>query len=144
MRQQDWSRLAPVPASTGPILLQPHPGDCIDDYQSKLADDNKIDIFGCNGTGAQNWSIQSDGTIHNGTSGYCIGVSGGGVSNGTVLILYTCDSHTSQEWIPQSSGSLRNLNSATCLDDPSDSTTNGTQLQIWTCNGNPQQNWTLP
>jgi subtilase family serine protease len=142
--QQDWSRLAPEPASTGPILLQPHPGDCIDNYQGKLADNNKVDIYGCNGGSAQNWSIQPNGTIQNGTSGYCLGVSGGGVTNGTVLILFTCNSHTSQEWIPQSSGSLRNLNSATCLDDPTDTTVNGTQLQIWTCNGNPQQNWTLP
>jgi hypothetical protein len=142
--QQDWSQLSSVPSRAGPISLQPHPGDCIDNSAGNLTNNNKIQIWSCTGLAAQNWTVESDATIHSGSSGYCIGVSAGGTTNGSPLVLYSCNGHTDQTWVPQSNGSLRNLKSPTCLDDPNDSTTNGTQLQIWGCGTNPQQNWTLP
>lgn len=134
--QQDWARLSTVPASAGPILLQPHPGDCIDNNS------NNVDIWTCNGSSDQNWTVQSNATIQNSTS--CLGVSAGGITNGTLIVRAGCNSSTDQEWIPQSNGSLRDLKSAKCLDDPNGSTTSGTQLDIYTCNAATWQNWTLP
>lgn len=114
---------------------------CMDNYHGNLVDNNKIDIWACNGTGPQSWTFESDGSIHSGTSSYCVGVNGGGTANGTLIILRSCNGNHSQDWKIKANGQLVNQNSGTCLDDPSNSTTNGTQLEIWSCNSNIQQDW---
>lgn len=115
---------------------------CMDNYQGNLTNGNTVDIWTCNnGADSQHWTFQANGTIHAGTSSYCLGVSGGGTSNGTPIILYNCDGHTSQQWKIKANGQLVNQNSGTCLNTPGNSTTNGTQLTIWDCNGNLQEQW---
>ena len=114
---------------------------CLDNSGNSLTDNNKIDIWECNGTSAQTWTFEANGTIHNGTSSFCVGVAGGGTANGTLIILRSCNGNNSQQWKIKANGQLVNKNSGTCLDDPSNSTTNGTQLEIWSCNANIQQDW---
>ena len=114
---------------------------CADNSGNNQVNNNKIDIYECNGTGAQVWTLEADGSIHNGTSSFCMGVTGGGTANGTLIILRNCNGNASQEWRVMANGELINQNSGTCLDDSGNTTTNGTQLQIWNCNGNIQQAW---
>ena len=143
--QQNWAAPYVVPASNGEIHSMPNPGDCVDNNHGTLANNNVVDIWTCNGGGnSQIWNVETDGTIHINGSAFCLAVSGGGTTNGTLTIAYSCIAHTDQQWIARSDGSLENLKAAICLDDPADSTTNGTQLQIWNCNTNPQQGWKLP
>ncbi|MER6121787.1 ricin-type beta-trefoil lectin domain protein [Streptomyces sp. NPDC001795] len=113
---------------------------CVDDSSSGTTDGNKIQIWTCNGTGAQQWTIGTDGTVR--VLGKCLDVSGGGTTNGTKIDLYTCNGGAGQQWKAGANGSLVNPASGKCLDDPSSSTTNGTQLQIWTCNATSAQRWT--
>ncbi|MGN5380521.1 ricin-type beta-trefoil lectin domain protein [Streptomyces lasalocidi] len=106
---------------------------CVDDSSSGTTDGNKIDLWTCNGSGAQQWTIGTDGTVR--VLGKCLDASGNGTTNGTKTDLYTCNGAACQQWKAGANGSLVNTASGKCLDDPSSSTTNGTQLQIWTCNG---------
>jgi predicted alpha-1,2-mannosidase len=117
-------------------------GLCLDDNGGGTTDGTHVQIYTCNGTAAQQWTIASNGTIQ--TEGGCLDVSGSGTSNGTVVQWWGCDSTGAQQWEVGANNSLMNPESGKCLDDPDSTTTTGTQLQIYTCNGTGAQNWTLP
>ena len=51
-------------------------GKCLDVSGGGTADGTKIQLWTCNGSGAQNWTPQSDGTLRNPQSGKCLDVSG--------------------------------------------------------------------
>jgi hypothetical protein len=129
-------------APTGPIVSGVSSGLCVDDSNSSTTNGSHIQIWTCNGTGAQSWTVEPDGTLR--VLGGCMDVNGGGTTSGTVVQFYQCNGTGAQVWQAGSNGSLVNPQSGLCLDDPSSSTTTGTQLQIYTCNGTNAQNWTLP
>ncbi|MGC0313247.1 ricin-type beta-trefoil lectin domain protein [Kitasatospora acidiphila] len=113
---------------------------CLDDFHSSGADGNPVDIYGCNGTNAQSWTIGSDGTVR--VLGKCLDVVGGGTTNGTKVDISTCNGSGTQVWKTATNGSLVNQQSGLCLDDPASTTTQGTQVQIYGCNGTNAQKWT--
>ncbi|WP_206749854.1 ricin-type beta-trefoil lectin domain protein [Streptomyces sp. ICBB 8177] len=112
---------------------------CVDDTHSATADHNPVQLYQCNGTQAQQWTLYSDGSLR--VLGKCLDVTSGGTS-GTLVQLYQCNGTGSQQWKPGADGSLVNPQSGDCLDDPNSATANGTQLRIWTCNATPAQSWT--
>jgi predicted alpha-1,2-mannosidase len=115
---------------------------CLDDKNSSTTPGNPVQIWGCDGTDAQSWTIADDGTVR--TLGLCLDVYGGGTTSGTPVDLYTCNGGANQQWTTGANGSLQNPSSGLCLDDPAASTTGGTQVQIYTCNGTGAQDWTPP
>jgi chitinase len=117
-------------------------GLCLDDKSASTANFNPVDVYTCNGTSAQQWTVGTDGTLR--TLGKCLDVSGAGTTNGTLVDLYDCNGTAAQVWQQQSNGSLLNPSSGKCLDDTGFSTTPGTQVQIWTCEGSANQQWDLP
>ena len=127
--------------ATGPIPSG-IAGKCADVNGGSNADETQIQIWDCNGTVAQVWTVPGDGTIQ--MFGKCLDIFGGGTTNGTKVQLFTCHGGANQQWRVGANGSLVNPQSGRCLDDPGRSTTNGTQLIIWDCNGGPNQRWTLP
>jgi hypothetical protein len=140
---QQWTAPYDRPTASGAITSQITSAHlCVDDTNDASTDDNKIQVWSCNGDTAQDWTIEPDGTIQ--INGKCLVTDNDGTSNGTLINLYTCTGDTNQQWTERSNGTLVNTRSGTCLDDPSASTTNGTQLQIWACDGLIQQSWTLP
>jgi predicted alpha-1,2-mannosidase len=134
--------VAPPSPRTGPVVSGVSSGLCLDDSQSSTTDGNPVDIWTCNGTDAQSWTIAPDGTIR--TLGKCLDVRQSGTTNGTAIDLYECNNTAAQRWSPGANGSLVNPQSGLCLDDPNATTTTGTQLELYTCNGTAAQNWTLP
>jgi predicted alpha-1,2-mannosidase len=117
-------------------------GKCADDASRGTADGNKIQLWDCNGTVAQQFTVKSDGSL--GIMGKCMDVTHSGTANGTLVQLWTCNGTGAQQWKQQSDGSLLNPESGRCLDDPNSTSTNGTQLQIYDCNGTNAQKWKLP
>jgi len=134
--------IAPPSPRTGPITSAAGSNLCIDDNQSITTNGNRIQIWSCDSTDAQEWILGPSGTIS--ALGKCMDVTNGGTTSGTLVQLYQCNGTGSQDWTPGANGSLVNPQSGLCLDDPGGSVTNGTQLQIYTCNGTTAQNWTLP
>ncbi|HEV3360269.1 MAG TPA: lectin [Pseudonocardiaceae bacterium] len=117
-------------------------GFCLDTDHSGTGNGTKVQVWGCDNTGAQEWAVVSDGTLQ--ALGGCLDVSNSGTANGTLVQHWTCNDTGAQQWQVQSNGSLLNPQSGKCLDDPSGSTTNGTQLQLYTCNASNAQIWVLP
>jgi cellulose 1,4-beta-cellobiosidase len=123
----------------GPITG--YAGLCVDDRAASTANYNPVQVYTCNGTGAQQWTV-AGGTVQ--TLGKCLDVDGGGTANGTGVDLYDCNGTGAQTWQPQANGELVNPQSGKCLDDPGSSTTPGTQLQIWACSDAANQQWKIP
>ncbi len=118
-------------------------GLCVDVRSDSNANSTPVQIYTCNGTTAQQWTVvQAGSTLH--ALGKCMDIASGGTADGTKVQLYDCNNTAAQVFIPQSNGSLYNPQSNKCLDDPNSSTTPGTQLQIWDCNGGANQKWVLP
>ncbi|GAA2050977.1 hypothetical protein GCM10009839_67220 [Catenulispora yoronensis] len=133
----------PPPPGAGPIHSGVGSNICLDDRSSSTANYNPVQIYTCNGTAAQQWSVvQAGSTLH--VLGKCLDVYAAGTANGTKVDLYDCNGTGSQVFVPQSNGSLLNPQSGRCLDVPGATTTSGTQVQIWDCNGTNAQKWTLP
>jgi chitinase len=131
----------PPPGHTGPITG--YVGLCLDDRSASTANFNPIQVYTCNGTAAQTWTVDTSGhTLR--VLGKCLDVNAAGTANGTTVDLYDCNGTAAQVWMPQSNGSLLNPNSGKCLDDTGVSTTPGTQSQIWSCTGGANQKWVLP
>jgi hypothetical protein len=118
-------------------------GMCLDDRSGSTANYNPVQIYTCNGTTAQQWTVvQAGSTLH--VLGKCLDVNAAGTADGTKVDIFDCNNTGSQVFIPQSNGSLYNPQSGKCLDDPNSSTAAGTQVQIWDCNGTGAQVWHLP
>ncbi|MEC3998222.1 glycoside hydrolase family 3 C-terminal domain-containing protein [Actinacidiphila sp. DG2A-62] len=130
-----------VPADAqlaGPVVG--YQGLCLDVAGANSADRTKVDVYTCNGTSAQQWTLGADQTVR--ALGKCLDVNGAGTVNGTLVQLYTCNGTGAQVWQHRGDGSLFNPNSGKCLDDTGSSTTPGTQVQIWDCTGAANQKWT--
>jgi chitinase len=125
--------------TTGPITG--YEGLCLDDRSASTADFNPVQVYTCNGTDAQDWTVESNDTIE--VLGGCLDVDGAGTTNGTTVDYYPCNGTGAQDWVPQSNGELENPNSGKCLDDTGYGGS-GTQVQIWTCDDTSNQLWTLP
>ncbi|WP_225448181.1 ricin-type beta-trefoil lectin domain protein [Streptacidiphilus sp. P02-A3a] len=128
-------------AVTGPVTAGDDSLACLDDNTGSSADGTPVQMWGCNGTGAQNWTVETDGTVR--INGKCLDITGGSKVNGAEIELWDCNGGANQQW-QQQIGMLYNPVSGKCLDDPGFNITNGTQLDLWTCNGGSNQQWTPP
>jgi len=128
-------------AGTGEITG--YNGLCLDDRGASTALFNPVQVYTCNNSSAQQWSVVEAGsTIRD--YGLCLDINGGGTADGTTVDLYTCNGTGAQVWEPQSNGQLYNPASNKCLDDTNYGGS-GTQLQIYDCTANDAaQVWTLP
>ncbi len=120
----------PYPA-TAPII---GPGGlCVDVPHSNTTDGTRLQLYTCNGTGAQSWTRPGDGTLR--ALGKCLNVSGNNPTNGTAIQLWSCTGLTAQQWRALPSGALLHLGTGKCLATVGGGSTSGTLLQLWTCNG---------
>ncbi|MFJ4871512.1 ThuA domain-containing protein [Streptomyces sp. NPDC088757] len=117
-------------------------GKCLDVDNSLTADGTKVQLWTCNGTAAQKWTVAADGTVK--ALGKCLDVSGGGSADGTKVQLWTCNGTGAQKWTPQADGTVRNSQSAKCLDASGGVWNDGTAVHLWTCHTGANQKWTLP
>jgi hypothetical protein len=124
---------------TGPI--RGTGGKCVDVSASATADGTKIQLYTCNGTGAQSWTV-SGTTLR--ALGKCMDVAGGANADNTRVQLWTCNGTGAQNWTAQSDGTLRNPQSGKCLTPTGGGTADGTQLVIMPCTTATNQKWTMP
>ncbi|MEZ0094016.1 ricin-type beta-trefoil lectin domain protein [Streptacidiphilus sp. EB129] len=117
-------------------------GKCVDVAGANSANGTAVQLYDCNGTAAQTWTVASDGTLQ--ALGKCMDVTAAGTANGTQVQLYDCNGTGAQQWQHQSNGTLLNPNSGRCLDATGPSSANGTRLQLWDCTAAANQQWNLP
>lgn len=116
-------------------------GLCLDVRNGSYFDGTPVQVYGCNASVAQNWTVGDGSTVR--ALGKCLDVAGGGTGHGTGVDLYPCNGTGAQTWVPQPNGTLLNPQSGRCLSDP-DRGSAGTQAVIRDCTGGPDQQWTLP
>jgi beta-glucanase (GH16 family) len=115
-------------------------GKCVDVAGAGTANGTAVELYDCNGTAAQQWTVGSDGTVR--ALGKCMDVTAAGTADGTKVQLYDCNGTNAQKWT-RSGSQFINTGSGKCLDATGWSTANGNQLQIWTCTGAANQQWTV-
>ncbi|MFI0826577.1 PA14 domain-containing protein [Streptomyces roseolus] len=94
-----WYTLNHLPGGTsGTGEVRGVNGKCLDVDDSQTADGTKVQLWTCNGTGAQVWAPQPDGTLRNPRSGKCLEASGGTWNDGTAVHLWTCHTGPNQKW----------------------------------------------
>jgi hypothetical protein len=136
-----WVGVDVTPASAATGAITGYGGKCVDVNAANSANGTQIQLYTCNGTNAQSWTVGTDGTIR--ALGKCMDAAAAGTANGTKIQLYDCNGTGAQTW--QASGTqLINPNSGKCLDATGPSSADGTPLQIWTCTGGANQQWQLP
>ncbi|GAA0805029.1 polysaccharide lyase family 7 protein [Spirilliplanes yamanashiensis] len=126
-------------ATAGPI--RGLGGKCVDVAGAATADGTRIQLFDCNGTGAQKWTVGDDGTVR--ALGKCMTGAGAGTGSGAKVHLAGCTGSAAQTW-KAAAGALVNGRSGLCLDATDRSSANRTALQVWSCTGGSNQRWTLP
>src|ERR1044071_876610 len=98
-------------ASSGTITG--YGGKCVDVAGASTANGTKIQLYTCNGTNAQQWTLADNGSIQ--ALGKCMDVTAAGTANGTKVQLYDCNGTNAQKWTV-SGTQLINTGSGKCLD----------------------------
>jgi len=113
-------------------------GYCMDDYRDNTAANTVVDVWRCNGSGAQGW-VAAGGAITHDTT-YCLSVLDNAKAPGSKLVANTCDTEPGQVWFAEKGGYL-NPNSGLCLSAPPNTT--NSQLILGSCDrlGQADEAW---
>ncbi|MBM7784268.1 lectin [Tenggerimyces flavus] len=125
---------------TGPVTGLA--GKCVDVAGANPADGTAVQLYTCNGSGAQQWTVGTDGTIR--ALGKCLDVAAGSTANGARVQLYTCNGSGAQQWNVTAGRDIVNPAANKCLDVTGNTSADGTPLQLWSCTGAANQKWTAP
>jgi beta-glucanase (GH16 family) len=126
-----------------------HPGSCMDAQGGGTTDGTQIQEWTCNGTGAQSYELEDDGSggfyIVNTQANKCVDVQGAGTADGTKIQLYDCNGTGAQTFVTEDAGNgfvyFVNTNSNKCLDVQGDNPNDGTVVQLYDCNQTAAQTW---
>ena len=141
----DGNTVSRTESTTGALTsgILPSTGSlCLDDLHDSSAAGAVIDIYTCNNSSAQNWTVAplsspaSPGKAGSELqiAGGCADVTGNATTSGALIELEPCSTSTAGEvWEANVNGMWVNPNSGMCLTDPGGTTTPGTQLEISSC-----------
>jgi hypothetical protein len=115
---------------------------CLDNQAARAVNRNKVQLYTCNGTVAQAWTLPGDDTIR--VQGYCLDVAGGNVNPRTLVQIYSCNGTAAQKWTVKSDGTILNSRSGLCLDDQYRQANDGNIIWMYQCNQTIAQKWTIP
>ncbi|MER8007874.1 lectin [Streptomyces sp. NPDC094149] len=131
---------SPAQAATGTITGLA--GKCLDVAGANSADGTAVQLYDCNGTAAQQWTVGGDGTVR--ALGKCLDVSGNSTADGAKVQLWTCTGGANQKWTVTAAHDIVNPQANKCLDVTDNSSANGARAQIWSCTGAANQKWDAP
>ncbi|MGW0211068.1 lectin [Streptomyces sp. NPDC003233] len=131
---------SPAQAATGAITGLA--GKCLDVAGANSADGTPVQLYDCNGTNAQQWTVGTDGTIR--ALGKCLDVTGNSTADGAKVQLWSCTGGANQKWTVTAAHDIVNPQANKCLDVTDDNSANGTRTQIWSCSGGANQKWNAP
>jgi len=117
--------------------------ECIDIYANNPAN-GTLDVTTCNGTQAQVWSFSNGVLSSYYHSGYCMNVTGGSESAGTVIGITSCASEYQQLFLPLAF-TLKITNNSTggCLDVHYNDKVVGEAIGTYSCNTTSAQSWSF-
>ncbi|MYS46543.1 chitinase [Streptomyces sp. SID5998] len=131
---------SPAAAATGTVTGLA--GKCLDVAGANSADGTAVQIYDCNGTAAQQWTVGADGTLR--ALGKCLDVTGNSTANGAKVQLWTCTGGANQKWTVTAAHDIVNPQADKCLDVTDNNPANGSRAQIWSCTEAANQKWNAP
>ncbi|HKT04555.1 MAG TPA: ricin-type beta-trefoil lectin domain protein [Rugosimonospora sp.] len=103
-------------------------GQCLDNNSSVTDNGNPIQLWECDQTSAQVWTVASGQFM---VQGKCLTVSG------TAGVLWACDGSATQRWQAGADGTVRNPMTGRCLTAPD----TFTKVTVTACTGATGQKW---
>jgi hypothetical protein len=128
-------------ASENTTLVGGLSGDCLSVTGASTTAGAAADIYTCNGSGSENWTLDSDGAIVGGPSGDCLQVAGGSTSDYAGVDIEPCSGSADQQWSVTPSGTIVGVQSGLCLSVLGASTANYATADLYTCNGSGSESW---
>ncbi|KAF8513974.1 carbohydrate-binding module family 13 protein [Gautieria morchelliformis] len=139
---------APQSVTSPPSIFLIHPdgnnAKCLDVRADVLANGTAVQIFDCNGTGAQEWVINPGNTkVQLANTNFCLD-AGSTPADFVGMKIWTCfDNLPAQAWFYTSDLRIALTGTGECLDLPNGDVTNGNQVQTFKCTDfNTNQIWT--
>jgi Ricin-type beta-trefoil lectin domain len=117
-------------------------GKCLSVTGSAVTNGATAEIYTCNGSPSETWTVGPNSEIVGGLSGKCLEVAGGSTANYAGVDISTCTGATDQQWTVNSGGTIVGTQSGKCLSVTGSAVTNGATAEIYTCNGSPSETWT--
>ncbi len=120
---------------------------CMDVSASNVNDGANVQLWSCNGAGAQRFKVMTvDGAwfqLVSTISGRCVEAAGGGTSDGTNVQMWACNGTEAQQWkveqFADGNYHFPNRKSGRCLDVSTASSADGANIQLWGCNDSNAQ-----
>ncbi|MET1071547.1 MAG: ricin-type beta-trefoil lectin domain protein [Umezawaea sp.] len=117
-------------------------GKCLDVAAASSANGTAVQLYDCNGSAAQQWTVESDGTLR--ALGKCLDIKDNGTADGSKLQIWDCSASANKQWKANAAKDVVNPATGKCLDVTGNSSANGAPIQIWACGGGANQKWTVP
>ncbi|HEV2637937.1 MAG TPA: RICIN domain-containing protein, partial [Actinocrinis sp.] len=136
------AKAAAATAATGTIVGT-NSGLCLSATGSATTAGTIADLYTCNGSASETWTVETNGTIVGVDSGLCLSASGNSSALKNTADLNTCDGDSYEQW-SVSAGALVEGASGLCLCVTGASTTPKATADLYTCNGSVSETWTVP
>ncbi|KAF8810387.1 hypothetical protein BYT27DRAFT_7186611 [Phlegmacium glaucopus] len=133
------------PPTSQTIHPNSNPNKCLDVRGAVFANGTPVQIYDCNGTGAQNWVLNRASTkVQVAGTNFCLD-AGSTPGNGVGMKIWQCfDNLPAQQWVYTDDNRIALENQGQCLDLTNGALTNSNQVQTWQCtNFNTNQIWTV-
>ncbi|HEY4023834.1 MAG TPA: cellulase family glycosylhydrolase [Pseudonocardiaceae bacterium] len=93
---------ATAAVTTPGTIVGQQSGRCVDVTSGGTANGTVVQIYDCNGSGAQQWQVGSNGSITNPQSGKCLDANGS--ANNSYLQIWACGGTANQQWTVNGTG----------------------------------------
>jgi hypothetical protein len=128
-------------ASEDTTLVGGLSGKCLSVTGASTAPGATAEIYTCNGSGAENWTLESGGAIVGVLSGDCLQVAGGSTADYAGVVIEPCNGAADQQWTVTGSGTIVGVQSGLCLSVLGASTANFATADMYACNGSGSESW---
>ncbi|HTJ68928.1 MAG TPA: ricin-type beta-trefoil lectin domain protein [Actinospica sp.] len=129
--------------TTNSTISNNNSGLCLSVTGSATTAGSVADIYTCNSSVSENWTVNSNGTITGNNSGLCLSTSGNSSALKATADINTCDGDGYEKWTVESNGTIVNGASGLCLSVTGSSTALKATADLYTCNGSVSENWTV-
>lgn len=139
--QESGASPEPAPEPAVATLVGSGSGRCLDVPDGNFADGVPMQIFDCNGSTAQQWTVTAAGELRVGGT-KCLDDPSGG-ANRTTVVIKECHGGAEQQWSTPGDGTVRNVGTGLCLDVDSEATANGSRVAVYQCHLGSNQLWSF-
>jgi Ricin-type beta-trefoil lectin domain len=138
--------VAKVPAAAAPsgTIVGDNSGLCLSVTGASTSAGAIADLYTCNGSVSESWTIETNGTIVGNNSGLCLSASGNSSALKNTADINTCDGDSYENWTVESNGTLVEGASGLCLSVTGAATTVYATTDLYTCNSSVSEFWTVP